>query len=64
MPTTTDPAVQPPQLVYELVYRRPDALFGAEPLLRFTCKSGEKKRADERTRTADLVSLRVCLQAC
>jgi hypothetical protein len=32
-------------------------------VLRFTCKSAKNKRADERTRTADLISLRVITQA-
>jgi hypothetical protein len=31
--------------------------------LHFPCKIATKKRADERTRTADLISLRVCGRA-
>jgi hypothetical protein len=44
-----------PRLVYGLVYKGPSALSGDSPILRLSCKSLENRRADERTRTADLL---------
>jgi hypothetical protein len=44
-----------PQLVYGLVYKGLGALAGASPVLQLSCKWWKNKRADERTRTADLL---------
>jgi hypothetical protein len=44
-----------PRLVYGLVYKGLSALPGASPYLRLSCKCRKNKRADERTRTADLL---------
>jgi len=52
-----------PRLVYGLVYKGLSALPGASPYLRLSCKCWKNERADERTRTADLISLRVIHQA-
>ncbi len=46
-------------MVYGLVYKGISAIARDSRPLRLSCKSVEKKRADERTRTADLISLRV-----
>ena len=45
-----------PRLVYGLVYKGLGALARVQPKLRLSWKSKEKQRADERTRTADLIS--------
>jgi hypothetical protein len=50
-----------PQLVYRLVYKGLGALAGASPVLQLSCKWWKNKRADERTRTADLLQLRVII---
>jgi hypothetical protein len=52
-----------PRLVYGLVYKGLSALPGTSPYLRLSCKCWKNERADERTRTADLISLRVITQA-
>jgi hypothetical protein len=44
-----------PRLVYGLVYKGLGAIVRHTRLPRLSCKSGENKRADERTRTADLL---------
>jgi hypothetical protein len=44
------------------VCRDPALCWGILGAPRSSCKLGEKRRADERTRTADLISLRVCGQ--
>ena len=44
-----------PRLVYGLVYKGLSALPGAAPYLRLSCKCRKNERADERTRTADLL---------
>ena len=52
--STPDPALCS-ALVYGLVYRGPNDNLGVSSVLCFTCKCYKKKRADERTRTADLL---------
>jgi hypothetical protein len=66
-PATPDDALEagftaPPPLVYGLVYKGLGAIVKNSRPPRLSCKLQENKRADERTRTADLLQLRVCLR--